>query len=72
MKENVEKTPKNVNLVQIVGMDGMEQKNVVLFLRIKGLSKKTIHHELVAVLQENSVSCSSVTRFYSAGRLFWV
>jgi hypothetical protein len=49
----------------------MEQRSVALFLRLKGLSKKAIHHELVAVLQENAVSYSSVTRFYSAGKLFW-
>jgi hypothetical protein len=48
----------------------MEQGSVVLFLRLKGFSKKAIHHELVAVLQEIIVSYSSVTRFYSAGRPF--
>jgi hypothetical protein len=41
----------------------MEQRNVVLFLRFKGLSKKAIQHELVAVLQENAVSYSIVTIF---------
>jgi hypothetical protein len=49
----------------------MEQRSVVIFLRLKSLSKKAIHHDLVAVLQENAVSYSSVTRFYSAERLFW-
>jgi hypothetical protein len=34
----------------------MEQKTVVSFLRLEGLSKKAIHHELVVVLQENAVS----------------
>jgi transposase len=65
--------PGNVNIFQIVGMDQMEQSNAILFLRLKSLSEKAIHlhHELVAVLQENVVSYSSVTRFYSAGRLFW-
>jgi hypothetical protein len=58
------KTTKNMNVFQIVGMDEMEQKSVVLFLRRKGLLRKAIHHELVAVLQENIVSYSSVTRFY--------
>jgi hypothetical protein len=41
----------------------MEQRSVVLFLRVKGLLKKAIHHELVAVLQENAVSNSTVARF---------
>jgi hypothetical protein len=49
----------------------MEQRSVVLSLRLKILSKQVIHHELIAVLQENAVSYSSVTRFYSAGKLFW-
>jgi hypothetical protein len=37
----------------------MELRNIVLFLRLKGLSKKAIHYELVAILQENAVSYSS-------------
>jgi hypothetical protein len=52
-------------------MDEIKPRSIVLFLRLKGLSKTAIHHELVALLQENVVSYSSVTRFYSAGRLFW-
>jgi hypothetical protein len=44
-------------------MDEMEQRSVVFSLRLKGLSKMVIHHELVAVLQENPVAHSSVTRF---------
>jgi hypothetical protein len=47
----------------------MEKRRNVLFLRLKSLSKKAIHYELVAVLQENAVSYSSVTRSHSAGRL---
>jgi hypothetical protein len=66
LKENVEKATKNAIVVLIVGMDQMGQRSVVLFLRLKGLSKKAIHHERVAVLSENAVSYSSVTRFYSA------
>jgi hypothetical protein len=31
-------------------MDQMEERNVVLFSRLKGLSKKAIHHEPVATL----------------------
>jgi hypothetical protein len=42
-------------------MDQMEQMSVVPFLQLKGLSKKTIYHEFVVVLQENTVSYSSVT-----------
>jgi hypothetical protein len=64
---------KNINVFQIVGMDQidrMEQKSVVLFLRLKNLSKTVIQHELVVVLQENIVSYSSMTRFSSARRLF--
>jgi hypothetical protein len=34
----------------------MEQRSIALFLRLKDLSKKAIHHELVAVFQENAVS----------------
>jgi hypothetical protein len=37
----------------------MEQRSVILFLRLKGLSKKAIHYKLVAVLQENVVSYST-------------
>jgi hypothetical protein len=37
----------------------MEKRGIVLFPRLRGLSKKAIHHELVAVLQENVVSYSS-------------
>jgi hypothetical protein len=62
LKENVEKT-KNIEVFQIIGIDEMEQRSVVLFLRLKDLSKKAIYQELVAVLQENAVSYSSVTRF---------
>jgi hypothetical protein len=36
-------------------MNQIEQRSVVLFLRLKGLSKKAIHHELVAMLEENAV-----------------
>jgi hypothetical protein len=59
LKENVEKTTNNISIFQIVEMEQMEQRSVVLFLRSKGLSKKAIHHEFVAVLQENAVSCST-------------
>jgi hypothetical protein len=62
---------KNVNAFQIIGMDQMKQRSVVLFLQLNGLSKKSIHNELVVVLQENAISYSSVTRFYSARRLDW-
>jgi hypothetical protein len=44
-------------------MHQMEQRNVVLFLRLSDLSKKAIRHGLVVVLQENVVSHSNVTRF---------
>jgi hypothetical protein len=37
----------------------MEQRSIVLFLRLKGLSKMAIHYKLVAVLQENAVSYST-------------
>jgi hypothetical protein len=65
------KNDQNIGVFQIVGMNQIEQMDVFLFLRLKGLSKKVIHDKPVAVLQENSVSYSNVTRFYSAGRLFW-
>jgi hypothetical protein len=53
LKENIEKTTNNINVFQIIGIDEMEQKSVVLFLRLKDLSKKAIHYKLVAVLQES-------------------
>jgi hypothetical protein len=65
LKEDLESRTKNVKVFQIVGMDQMEQRNVVLFLRLKGLSENAIHSELAAVLQENAVSYSNVRRFYS-------
>jgi hypothetical protein len=65
------KNDQNISTFQIVGMDQMEQWSVVLFLRLNGLSKKAICHELVALLQEHSISYPSVIIFYSAGRLFW-
>jgi transposase len=71
LKEKVETTTKSINVFQIIEMDKMEQRSVVLFLRLKDLSRKPIYHELVGVFQENTVSYSSMTRFYSAGRLFW-
>jgi hypothetical protein len=43
----------------------MEERTVVDFLRLKRLPKTAIHYELVAVLQENAVSYSNVTRFCS-------
>jgi hypothetical protein len=70
-KTKTTKTIKTIKLFQIVGMDQMEQKSVVLFLQLKDFFKKAIHHKLVAVLQKNAVSYSSVTRFYSARRLYW-
>jgi hypothetical protein len=54
---------KNPNVFQIVGMDQMEQRSVVFSLSLNGLSKKAIHHEFVAVLQENAFSESNVTIF---------
>jgi hypothetical protein len=56
LKENIEKTIKNISAFRIVGIEQMEQKNVVLFLPLKGLSKKPIRHELAEMLQENVVS----------------
>jgi hypothetical protein len=61
LKENVEETTKNLGRFQIIEIDQidqLEQRNVVLFLRLKGLSKKAIQHTLVAVLQENAISQS--------------
>jgi hypothetical protein len=57
---------QNIKVFQVVGMDQMEQRSAALFLGVKGLLKKPIHHELVAVLLENaaSYSSSSVARFY--------
>jgi hypothetical protein len=63
LKENVDKTMKNMKAFQIARMGQMGQRNVVLFLRLKGLSKTAIHDKLVAVLSENAVSYSSVARF---------
>jgi hypothetical protein len=62
LKENVEKRTENMSGLQPVGMDEMKQRNLVCFMRLKGLSKKVIHHELIAILQENAVSSSNMTR----------
>jgi hypothetical protein len=43
----------------------MKQRSVALFLRFKDLLKKSIHHELVPVLQDNAISYSNVTRLGS-------
>jgi hypothetical protein len=64
------KTIKNINIFQIIGMDQMEQRSVVLSLWLKDLSRKAIHQEFVAVLQENAVLYSSLMRCYSARRPF--
>jgi hypothetical protein len=50
VKENVEKTTKNITAFQIIAMDEMGQRAVVPFLRLEGLSTKVIPHELVAGL----------------------
>jgi hypothetical protein len=63
LKEKVEKTTKNIKVIQLVGMDQLEQRSVVHFLWLKGLLKKAIHHELVAAPQENAVLYTSVTIF---------
>jgi hypothetical protein len=44
-------------------MEEMKQRSLDLFLQLKDLSEKVIHHELVVVLRENVVSSSNVTRF---------
>jgi hypothetical protein len=49
LKEQGKKTTKDINVFQIVGRDQVEQRSVILSLRLKSLSKKAIHHELVAV-----------------------
>jgi selenocysteine lyase/cysteine desulfurase len=41
LKEKVENTTKKLKGFQIVGMDQMEQRSVVLSLRLKGLSKRS-------------------------------
>jgi hypothetical protein len=44
-------------------MNQLEQRRVVLSLRLKDFSKKAIHYELVAVLQAKAVSYSSMRIF---------
>jgi hypothetical protein len=59
LKEKVEGTKNNFKVFQVVGKDQtgrMEQRCIVLFLALKGISTTAIHHELVAVLQENAIS----------------
>jgi hypothetical protein len=51
------------------GLNGAEE--CWFFSATQGPLERAIHHELVAMLQENAVSYSSVMRFYSAGRRFW-
>jgi hypothetical protein len=72
LQEKLEKTTENINAFQIIGRDQMEQRSVALVLRLKVLSKKAIHHKFVTVPQENAVSYSNPTRFYSSGRPVWV
>jgi hypothetical protein len=59
LKENLEETMKNMNVFQIVGKDQMEQKSIVIFLRLKDILKKAIHDELIWMLQENAFSYST-------------
>jgi hypothetical protein len=40
LQGKVEKTTQNINVFQIVGIDQIEQRSVVLSLRLKGLSKR--------------------------------
>jgi hypothetical protein len=63
LKENVGKSTNNISAFQIVGMDQMESRNIVRFLRLKGFSEKAIHYEPVEGLQANPISYSSMTRF---------
>jgi hypothetical protein len=59
------KTPRKISKYFRLSdqMDQKEQRSVVVFLRVQGLSKTMTHHELVEVLQENAVLYSNVTRF---------
>jgi hypothetical protein len=64
----------DINIFQIARtdeMDEMEERDVVFFLRLKGLFKKSIHHALVAVLQENAISFSSSSLTGINRGLFW-
>ncbi len=47
----------------------MDQRSIVLFLDRKGLKATDIHNELVAVLDSDAVSYSTVTRYLREGRL---
>ena len=47
----------------------MDQRSIVLFLDRKRLKATDIHNELVAVLGNDAVSYSTVTRYLREGRL---
>jgi hypothetical protein len=69
LKENVEKRAKLSRDFRLSEWTKWSRGVLSCFCDSK-IFQKAIHHEIVAVLQENAVSCSSVTRFDSAERLF--
>jgi hypothetical protein len=46
----------------------MDQKAIVLYLHIKGMSLDTIHEDLVRVLGDNAVAYSTVTKYVRSER----
>jgi hypothetical protein len=69
LKENVEETIQNIKVFQIIGMNQIEQRSTVLFLRLKGLSKRSS----ITSLLQCSRRIPSRTRVWwdCARRLFW-
>jgi hypothetical protein len=62
LKENVEKQPKILTCFRSSEWTKWS-KGVLVLCATQGPLEKTIHYDLVAVLQENVVLCSNVTRF---------
>jgi hypothetical protein len=46
----------------------MEQRMIVAYLDLKGMSARAIHTDLVATLRSNAVACSSVARYLREAR----
>jgi hypothetical protein len=47
----------------------MDQRSIVLFLAMKGLSARAVHDELVAVLVSNAIAYSTVTKYLRHSQL---
>jgi hypothetical protein len=44
-------------------LSSMDQRQIVVFLHLKGLSAKDVHTELVELLASDAIACSTVTKY---------